>query len=166
MAYETVYLDAVESVWQAIENHEDTRDLFTKRIKFLRSGHAWNKYLPALSDLTAIAIRTVAINPKWYTNKDQRDSLVLLIRVWTKDWDERLPLVIAAKLKRAIHDARPQGSQKRYTADNPPASDFGAVTFSPKTLSETDSPNSGNGIEVMEMDFRCVMRCAFQPRTS
>lgn len=165
MAYETVYLDAVNSVWQAIENHEDTADVFKKKIKFLQSGVAWNKYLPAFSDLTAISIRTLGINPKWYTNRDTRDGLALLIRVWTADWDERIPLALAAKIKRAIHDARPPNSQKRYTAENPPAMDSDSTTFSPVTIGGDGKPDN-KGIEVIQTDIRVVLRCAFQPRTS
>lgn len=135
----TEYFDALTnarlSVWNAIDNHQDTRDLFRRKFRFGSGPALSNQNVPGFGDLDALWIM-----PTHDTQNTQVNTLVqfthtLLLTMWTKDWDVGLAERNVLKLARAIHAAKPDGGPP-YTAPYAPVVQLGGVRYEPTVIDD------------------------------
>lgn len=164
MPYYDVLTDARNAVWDAIDNHADTRDLFKKKFRFNDEGSCMTEPEPALSDLDAISIFPMSFVPKWYTNERQEWPYALRVVMWFGGWKVTRAETALLKVARAIQDAKPQGSSAAYINR---VSGCNGVKVGPSGgILITRIREKENPIKVVKATLEFVLRCSFQPRTT
>jgi len=167
MAYYDVLTNSRNAVWQAIENHEETRNLFKRKFRFNDAGDCMTEPEPAFSDLDAISIFPMNFVPKWYTNERQEWPYALRVVMWFADWRIEPAETALLKVARAIQDAKPQGSTAAYINQ---VDGCNGVKVGPSggilITRIREGRDSVNPIKVVKATLELVLRCSFQPRTT
>lgn len=139
------YYDALpnarRAVWNAIDTHEDTRELFNLKLKFGDATNTLGQLVPGFADLDAIWIAPAGADEKTLVTTQQSINYALRITVWSKDHNYDRAERILFKLKRAICSARPPDGGPRYLARYAPLMNPANSTITLTTLGDENPIN-------------------------
>lgn len=147
--------DARLSVWQAIDNYEDTKNLFRTKFRFGGESSLVTETAPSFSDLDSLWIMPLRAFPKWYVTTKQTFSLGLAVVMYTKDWRLDTAERNVLKIARAIHRAAPPGGAP-YTAPYGPQ-------VGPNATFQNIKIDEQNPIRAIKTTMEVVLRVQFQP---
>ena len=90
MAASTIWPDALDAIWQAIDQKselaEDGETPIQRRYWFKTNSDTMTGVSPAYSDLNAIAVWPTTISTADYDFRSKEFPIAFTINVWTKDW--------------------------------------------------------------------------------
>lgn len=153
--YYDALTDARLSVWQALDNYDDTKNLFKTTFRFGGESTLVTETAPSFSDLDSLWIMPMRAIPKWYVTTKQTFALGLAVVMYTKDWKLSTAERNVFKIARAIHRAKPEGGVP-YTANYAPQVGPSA-TFQNIKIDDT------NPIRAIKTTMEVVLRVQFQP---
>lgn len=113
-----VLTDVRRSLWRAIDNWPELRDVFRLKLTWEKEQPLIVEAEPAICDFPMIEIVPAsAVAVSWHTNTAQEWGASFEVKVWTQGW--ALPAVedLAEKIARAVYQSAPEGSSVPYVKE-------------------------------------------------
>lgn len=115
-SYHDAPVDALTAIWDALETHNDTRELFRRKFKFFDNTTALINQSPSLADLDSVMVLPADAVDQVITSNQDIDNYRFVIVQYTKNWDIRAPLRNSFKIRKALQEAKPDGGTVPFLA--------------------------------------------------
>ena len=132
--------DARRGMWQAIDNwpalkangSDSVATRFRQTIRFESDVPAQQILEPDFSRMPALAIRSVQVDPKWITNRQQGWPIGIRLEMWTPHWILATAEELFEEVMNALYRCQ-NGSGVEYVraASGYPVMEYGDVSFEP-----------------------------------
>lgn len=148
-------VDALTAIWDAIENHNDTKTLFRRKFKFFDNSTALINQSPSLADLDSVMVLPADAVDQVITSNQDADHYRFLIVQYTKNWDIRTPLSNSFRLRKALFEAKPDGGNVPFLATYQPKIDGRITKFEMIVIDDT------NPIQAIKSTMSLTLRIPF-----
>ena len=148
-----ILTDARLSVWQAIDEWEQTKRLFKKTIRLEGESTLAAGMSPGFADLDCLLIMPTATLPKWLVTTQRTLYQSLALVMWTKDWNLKTAEQNVIKLTNAIYRAK--------TVENVPY--VRDPKFGPGADYKLTKINPDNEILCIKTTLQVVVPVMYQP---
>lgn len=99
--------DALDAIWKAIDNYAPLANVFKLKLRWDKEQAMLEKVEPSISDLPAISVEGVEMNPEWFTHRVQNLAAGFTVKFWTPDWVIKPGAQLWMRVWKALHRSRP-----------------------------------------------------------